>query len=170
VVFLQCELLGLVHSHVERERGTSKRVRRFAALRKADEEDTRRIETTRRARPTKTKISPPTTMSTRTVWVQIYYQGKGELEGEPFEVEGPLRNVYALKKAVKEACSNALSHCDAMSLTVYKECTAVPVLERTDALDPADKVPTGTSSKKPLIVVAPQQQQQMVSSGFPLLG
>jgi hypothetical protein len=103
-------------------------------------------------------------MTTTRVWIQLYYEGKGEPVGDPTRVnvaadaDGAV--VDDLKNEVMKARSKKLTHCDAGDLTVYKPDSTVPVLERADALDPGDGVPEGTSSKSPLIVVAPQQQLQ----------
>jgi hypothetical protein len=95
------------------------------------------------------------------VWVQLYYKGevKGEDEpvGESFEIDPIPKNVYALKKKVKEDNVNKLKHADAADLKVYPSGTTVP--ESTESLDPGDPVPADTSSKMPLIVIAPKPEQ-----------
>jgi hypothetical protein len=100
-----------------------------------------------------------TTMTTTTVWVQLYI-GQEKSGDDPFGVYDFSGNVDQLKVAVKEKCSNTLSHCDAASLKVYTPGTKVPILEGTTSIDPGGEVPKGTNSKGPLIVVAPEKQQQ----------
>ena len=64
-----------------------------------------------------------------------------------------------LKNAVKEKAQRMLNHCDAFELAIYPPGTNVPFLS-TDRMGSGDAVPTGTTSKSPLIVVTPSRLQQ----------
>jgi hypothetical protein len=110
-------------------------------------------------------------MTTTSVWVQLYYEGKGQPEGQPTEVEGiPKNTVDALKKAVKKEFAEALTHCSAATLKVYMPGMAVPVREGSEgSLKPWDAVPTKTMGENPLIVVAPEKQQQVSFDFFAAL-
>jgi hypothetical protein len=95
--------------------------------------------------------------TTITVWIQLYL---GDVKiGDAFNVKPIPENVADLKKAVKEECKPKLDFCGANELKVYAAGTAVPGSAVTEALDPGDSVPTGTTSKTPLIVKAEQHQQ-----------
>ena len=96
------------------------------------------------------------------VWVQLYYKGKVEPEGQPIKIKAALEDVADLTKEVKAEVPNALSQCDALYLSVYPQDTEPPFAQ-DKAINPGDPVPTGTTSRNPLIVVAPdrpEQQQQ----------
>jgi hypothetical protein len=110
---------------------------------------------------------PPTTMTTTTVWVQLYYAGMEESVGNPTRVNVAADNAIVddLVNAVKEKCSNTLSHCDAAELTVYTPSTTIAIIQEgnTHSISPGGEVPKGTTVENPVIVVAPQKQQQQVS-------
>ena len=63
-------------------------------------------------------------------------------------------NIGALAETVKDKRQVALRHCDAADLAVYSPDTKGP-FSQDKAIDPGDDVPTGTTSKNPLILVAP---------------
>jgi hypothetical protein len=96
-------------------------------------------------------------MSSSSVWVQLYYEGKNDPKGRPVEIEPIPKNINALAKEVKKERAVALSHCDAADLDVYPPETKPP-FSQDNAVGPGDDVPPGTTSKNPLIVVAPQLQ------------
>ena len=58
--------------------------------------------------------TPPSTttiMSSSSVWVQLYYEGKDDPEGNPVEIEPIPKNVGALAKEVKkEELKKELNH------------------------------------------------------------
>lgn len=90
-------------------------------------------------------------------WVQLYYKGKEEPEGRPVEI-GPLpRNVDALVEQVKKKLE-----LDGRPnlIFVFSPDTERP-FSQDKAIDPGYSVPTGTTSKNPLIVVAPPPPQQL---------
>ncbi|CAB9516452.1 expressed unknown protein [Seminavis robusta] len=103
-------------------------------------------------------------MSTPSVWVQLYYDGKGE-EGYPIKIRPIPEDVADLAKEVKVERPNALSHCDAADLSVYSPGTKPP-FSQDNAVDPGDDVPPSTTSKNPLIVVAPQPQRDDHTDAF----
>ena len=80
-------------------------------------------------------------MSSSSVWVQLYYKGREELEGNPIKI-------------VKKERSVDLNHCNAARLVVYPPGTTPPFLQ-DKAIDPGDDVPPNMNSKNPLIVLAP---------------
>ena len=103
------------------------------------------------------------------VWVQLFYKGKDEPEGQPIPIEASEIKyggiIAGLKEAVKDKMAEELTHCSAAKLVVYSPETTPP-FSQDKAIDPGDHVPAGTTSKNPLIVVAPapkQQQQRLVS-------
>jgi hypothetical protein len=91
------------------------------------------------------------------VWAQLYFEGKGDPDGNPMQLEGILRNVYALTKAVKEERSMALSHCDAALLIVYPPGTIVPIQKGTRDVKSWEAVPNDATGESPIIVVAPEK-------------
>jgi hypothetical protein len=94
------------------------------------------------------------------VWVQLLV-GE-EKQGESFEIEQTPRNVYALKKAVKEECTVSLQHCDAAMLHVFAP-GADPKTET--ALKANALIPSDATYENPLIVVAPKPHQQPQQDG-----
>ena len=102
-------------------------------------------------------------MTTTSVWVQLYYEGKVEPVGRPTRVsvaaDGAI--VDDLGVAVKENRSTALSHCDAADLTVYPSGTLIPIPSGTKPLPAHCKLSslnrneTVDEEPHPLIVVAP---------------
>ena len=97
-------------------------------------------------------------MSSSSVWVQLYYKGKDEPEGQPIKIKPAPEDVADLKELLKtEKAKKTLEHCDALKLRVFPPGTKAPFLQ-DKAIDAGDDVPSVTTSKNPLIVVAPQQQ------------
>jgi hypothetical protein len=66
-------------------------------------------------------------------------------------------DIYELAKAVKRECAEDLIGVSAGRLQVYPAGTLEPV---GNGMDAADVIPTGTTSKTPLVVVAPAPQDQ----------
>ena len=65
-----------------------------------------------------------------------------------------------LKNAIKLQRANALFDIDAAELNVFAVGACVdPNANAEDPLDPGDDIPSGTTSKKPLVITLPQQQQ-----------
>ena len=98
-------------------------------------------------------------MSSSSVWVQLYYKGEDEPEGQPIKIKPAPEDVADLKELLKtEKANKTLEHCDALKLRVFPPGTKAPFLQ-DKAIDPGNDVPPGTTSKNPLIVVAPDPQQ-----------
>jgi hypothetical protein len=89
------------------------------------------------------------------VWVQLYI-GKDK-SGDVFDIDHVPNNISALKKAVHQANSNSLGHCDASQLFVYKAGTESPRIEEVK-LRPSSIVPKTTTDENPLRVLAPVNQ------------
>ena len=99
-------------------------------------------------------------MSSSSVWVQLYYEGKDEpakVGNCTYVIRESLDPPFiaALAEAIKDKMAIALSHCDAAMLVAYPPDTERP-FSQDKAIDPGDDVPTGTTSKNPLIVMAPE--------------
>jgi hypothetical protein len=90
-------------------------------------------------------------MSSSSVWVQLYYEGKDEPEGRPVEIIPIPRNVDALITAVK----TKLELDARLNLMFACPPGTTPPFSQDKAIDPGDPVLTGTVSRHPLIVVAP---------------
>jgi hypothetical protein len=94
------------------------------------------------------------------VWYQLrigdYLQG----DSDAVYLEAG-KEIVDLRNAIKEKRTTKLSHCDAADLIVF---LAGGDPKKNEPIDPGDPIPTGTTSKTPLIVVAPAppppQQQQ----------
>ena len=93
-------------------------------------------------------------MSSSSVWVQLYYKGKDEPEGQQVEIEPVPKNIGALAKEVKKEMAEELLHCSPAKLVVYPSGTTPP-FSQDKAINPGHDVPPGTTSNNPLIVVAP---------------
>jgi hypothetical protein len=90
------------------------------------------------------------------VWVQLYVQGEGKI-GRVFciEIASLAKDrIDDLAKAVHQASSKSLGHCDAFQLEVYRAGTEFPPKEE-DKLSPGILVPEGTTAENPLRVMAP---------------
>ena len=102
-------------------------------------------------------------MSSSSVWVQLYYRGEKDPKGNRIDIELsdiPNGRISGLARRLKENdMKNDLSHCDRGRICVYHPGTKPP-FSQDKAIDPGDDVPTGTTSKNPLIVVAPAPKQQ----------
>ena len=94
-------------------------------------------------------------MSSSLVWVQLYYRGEGEPKGQPIKITSRPDDVADLKAGVLPK----LDSTELAEVFVYPSETKPP-FSQDKAIDPGDPVPTGTTSKNPLIVVAPAQKQQ----------
>ena len=99
------------------------------------------------------RATTTTIMSSSSVWFQLYYKEENEPTGQPVEIEPIPRNINALKAVVLPK----LDPTELAEVFVYPPDTERP-FSQDKAIDPGDDVPTGTTSKNPLIVVAPPQQ------------
>ena len=87
------------------------------------------------------------------VWVQFYYKGQDEPEGQPIKIKPAPEDVADLKAV-------ALPKLDPTELAevfVYPPGTTPP-FSQDKAIDPGDPVPTGTTSRNPLMVKPDPQQ------------
>lgn len=101
-------------------------------------------------------------MSTPSVWVQLYFEGKDKPEKGRTQIahtDIPFHNIGGLAKKLKVKRQIALSHCDAEDLSVYSPGTTS--FSEDNNMDPGDEVPSDTTPKNPLIVVAPPAPQQL---------
>ena len=90
-------------------------------------------------------------MSSSSVWVQLYYKGKDEPEGQPIKIKPAPEDVAELI----EAAQAKLELHAPLNLIFACPPGTTPPFSQDKAIDPGDPVPTGTTSKNPLIVVAP---------------
>lgn len=58
-------------------------------------------------------------MSSSLVWVQLYYEGKDEPEGNPIKIRPIPEDVADLAEAVKDKMAEELMHCSAAKLVVF---------------------------------------------------
>jgi len=105
-------------------------------------------------------------MSSSSVWVQLYYEGKENPRGEPVEIKPPPGNVNDLKKAVKTELKPKLEHAPVDEISVFSPDTKPPFSEQTfirgdktlkDLIDElGNKTPlVSIDYDHPLIVLAP---------------
>jgi hypothetical protein len=101
------------------------------------------------------------TMATTPVWVLLYYELEERVEmmqDNAIDIglaEIRNGNISGLARRLKENdMKNDLSHCDRGRIRVYPPGTKPP-FSQDKVIDPGDPVPTGTTSRNPLIVVAP---------------
>ena len=102
-----------------------------------------------------------TIMSSSSVWVQLYYKGKDEPEGQRVEIEPIPKSVSALVKVTKSELSPDIDHIPPSRIFVYPPGTKPP-FSQDKALRSWDQVPStssGPSGPNPLIVVAPLPKQ-----------
>jgi hypothetical protein len=98
------------------------------------------------------------------VWVQLYYEGKREPEGQPIKITSKLDDVADLKAAVLPK----LDPTELAEVFVYPPGTTPPFSE-DKALKAWDPIPPNSLVPQPLIVVAPtphptpQQPQEHVN-------
>ena len=107
-------------------------------------------------------------MSSSSFWVQLYYEGKKEAEGNPIfiktaSLDPPI--IASLVETVKNKMAEELTHCSAAKLVVYppkscgdreKQYKPGKKLEEVIAELENKKIPP-TSDDYPLIVVAPSR-------------
>ena len=98
-------------------------------------------------------------MSSLYVWVQLYYKGKDEPEGNPFKIKPVPEDVNDLAKATKAELKKSLEHCDVNEISAYSPGTTPPFAQ-DEAIKPWEEVPTtdplpGESTPRPVIVMAP---------------
>ena len=94
-------------------------------------------------------------MSSSSVWVQLYYKGDSQPNGQPVNIKPLPEHVSGLKAA-------ALPKLDPSELAevfVYPPGTTPP-FSQVDALNAWDTVPLNSSGPQPLIVVAPAPKQK----------
>ena len=102
-------------------------------------------------------------MSSSSVWVQLYYKGKKEAEGDPVQVyqselaAGREWNIASLKEAAK-AKSKLDLDVPLNRIFVHNAGTTPPFSE-DKALKAWDPIPSNSSGPQPLIVVAPDPKQ-----------
>ena len=69
------------------------------------------------------------------VWVQLFYKGKDEPEGQPIPIEASEIKyggiIAGLKEAVKDKMAEELTHCSAAKLVIYSPETTPPFSEQT---------------------------------------
>ena len=106
-------------------------------------------------------------MSSSSVWVQLYYEGKDDPEGNPVEIEPIPKNIGALAKEVKkEELKKELDHAGLTEIDIYppkssddeNKYKSGKKLEEVIAELEKKRTPP-TSDNCPLIVVAPDPKQ-----------
>ena len=106
-------------------------------------------------------------MSSSSVWVQLYYKGKGAPNGRPVETEPIPRNINALvKQLAKEELKKELDHAGLTEIDIYppkssddeNKYKSGKKLEEVIAELEKKRTPP-TSDDYPLIVVAPDPKQ-----------
>ena len=69
-------------------------------------------------------------MSSSSVWVQLYYEGKNELVANPIKIRPIPENVAGLAEAVEHKMAEELMHCSSANLLVYSSDTKTTILPR----------------------------------------
>ena len=106
-------------------------------------------------------------MSSSSVWVQLYYKGKDEPEGDPIQISpAPDTHVADLKGLVHPRKSKSLQHCDFDDLIVFPPKSFRdkkkynPGRKLKEIVDELKDASPPTSDHHPLIVVAPAPKKQ----------
>ena len=107
-----------------------------------------------------------TIMSSSSVWVQLYYKGNDEAEGNPIKIRPIPEDVADLIEAAKAKLKKELDHAGLTEIDVYPpkssgdENKYKQGKKLGEVIQELKKKSPPTSDDHPLSVVAPRQQQQ----------
>ena len=115
-------------------------------------------------------------MSSSSVWVQLYHEGKDEPKGRPVEIQPIPRNIDALIEAAKAKLKPKIDYAPVDEISVFSPDTKPPFSEQTFIR--GDKIlkelidelgnktpPVSIDYDHALMVVAPDPPQQQPANG-----